>query len=594
MEELFGDAKWYSRAGRTGAPGIKISVQSKKSSSSAVAGGHLDYSKLVTEEDVEEDDERPREAGEGSTLCSSPRRHPNAVIKRQLAATQEKELHFRNALKSVIGEDEPVVERKIDHVATLREQAAKLRERDFKQVRPHAAFLAVSRDDVVAVKLLQGPPVGHYRPRFHAVEEALHIPKIARRQHSPRSRPQAKSPAAASTPAPVSAGGATSSQHSPGALAAQTSLSETIHTTSLGKTMGAASGVPADSVPQAKCTWPFASRSKGHELQLNQSYSTTPSAPFINTSLVDNFAGSKLTCFMSKHVGRQHSPTTINDLSYDSSPPKAKTPTVYMDRQPPRNHPDHVPRTSANVPRGQVLVDIEAGERMKYPRQPTVSLDKVSPHKNEWLSLRSPLQDTYEHHAVASAVSDMTADPREEAAPAHTIDLRRSSRSAKSTPVLDLVYDVDRSAVDKHVPAAIIKEDLFSKRSQNNSASELRSYSVDLVHKKIVHGVSISGMASREQHSKSGRTSPMHLLEAQHKFYDINTAGEHEARGVPKISLFVSREKRAKVNLPAHQFVDTVYDYSPDAGKKSSSGKANVNFDRVLDREHRAPSRADL
>lgn len=610
MDELFGGAKWYSRAGRITAPGIKIPMQSKTTGSSSTAGGFfrkLDYSKLVTEDDLDDEEERPAAApvADGSMLCSSPRQHPNAVSTRLLLVTAEKEAHFLNALQIVVDEEEVTVE-KTGRVSSPVEEAARLRKRDHKKVRPNASFLAVARDKVNTTRLLQGPPVGHYRPRFQAVEEALHIPKISRKHHSPRpKRYGAATPPPPATPPVPLALSPSSAQYSSGVVPPQTALSDTLHSSpSLGNTLTAkpAAAPPVDPATLPKPSWPFASKTKGHELQLNVAYSTTPSTPFINTRLVDNFAGSKLTCFMGKHVGRQDKPTTINDLQYMPAPLKAKTPTVYMDRQPPRDRPEHMPRVSTDVPRGQIAIDLETEERTKYRRPPSVLLDKGTSRQNEWLAYRSPTKDTYEN-TLASAASgssdlmDGSGGPSATPVAGRTIDLRRNIRNrAKAASALDLVYNVDRAVLDKHVPTALIKEDLFpSMQGQEpaNQASELRSYSVDFVHKKVIHNVSISNMATREQHSKSGRVAPPHLLEAQQKFYDTG-AGGNQVPGSPKIALHVSRDKRAQVTLPAHQFVDTVYDYSPEAGKKSSGGMGNVSFDRVLDREHRAPSRADL
>ena len=601
MESLFGNVTWYSRAGRMLAPGIKVAVHgssknnnSKSSSTSAAtaAVSRIDFSKMAPEEiaDDEEDEEVQPAAVAGSTLCSSPRQHPNSLIKRQQVQNQEKELHFRNALQSVIISPEVSESTKVNHVATLREEARLLSERDYKQVRPNAAFLAVPRDKVVSERLLQGPPVGIYRPRYQAVEEALHVAKFPSRHHNTSPRPKH-----ARTPPPAAAAGA----HATPAPSLQTDVtlnatfSETMHSTSLGKTIHTIADVIT---PLPKPSWPFASKTKGHELQINQSYSTTPVVPFVNSSLVDNFSGTKLTCIMDKHVGRRDEPTTqVHDLSYDVSRAiafKAKTPTVFIDRQPPRDKPEHVPRTSATVPRAMVPVDLDSADKVKFKRLPDIAFDKGSPRKNDWLALRSPTQDTYGAPAPTSPSGALDSSFSDPVGPAvRTVDLSRGSPPPKQHQVVDIMYDVDRSAIDKHTPTALIKEDIYQKREVANSASELRSYSVELLHKKVVHNVSIAGMASRDQHSKSGRMSPSMLVEAQQKFY--NTEVVEPVHGSPKIALLMSRDKRAKVILPAQKFVDKVYDYKVDAGR-AAIAKGNVTFDRTLDREHRAPSRADL
>jgi hypothetical protein len=306
---------------------------------------------------------------------------------------------------------------------------------------------------------------------------------------------------------------------------------------------------------------------------------------------------------MSRQMGRISTPAVQNDLIYDVAPSAARTPSVNLRRQPPRQPPARKPRTWEDIPRTQADVDTEAADKIKYSRSPTPLLSKGLSRNDEWLGVRSPLKDTYEH-TMASPDNDGTLLGKSADAVFRSstgtrscsVDLSRSKRNfSKETPALDLVYDVDHSGVEKHVPAAVIKKDIFTKPSSlsANASPELGAYSVDLLHSKVVHNVSLAGMSSRQQQSKSGRTSPAPLTEAQHKFYD--THKDHAPLpSSPKIALGLSREQRAKVIHAAKPFVDVIYDYSVETGKKSASGKGNLDFGRALDREHRGPSRADL
>lgn len=593
--------------------------------------GPLDFSKTLAANEVGSDDANP------SCLCSSPRLHPSVLQKEIYVSRTEKEIAFCESMKPVVSvpltnstgsvatdlssfqksdkarHKSPVVDW-AGARALLQEQTRP------KPQKPSSSFLAVTRAKMDAAGSSSKscvPPVGHYRPRYELLEESpprVKIPK--KRAHSPKRHMKhdttVSSSASAANANHSHLSGAPANHAnvdelmgaamdaSVGAGGAVASLPGTIHDGSrpAGSLLNGSTSSPSTLPRAASPSWPFASKSPGHMLPLNKSWSVEPdpSRQVNYTAVWDGRPTSRAFNSM-RSLGRQGGSAgceaNLKDVFYRVTPGQFTRHTLTPDlhRTTGRHAQIGLPRTSSDVPRAPDVPSAEQAaqwlEVSRFARQPVLVDIKKSGVKHP--SRKPPVP----HGAAPESPLDASAGTSRVQSP----DLsKQSPRSAGRLAVHDLVYDVRYDAVDGNTKSAFIKEPIVQHLQRNNIQPEAISLlypDVSPSRPRVSRDISFDGYVSRDGRSRVGRAADAPAVyEAQQKFYDVESVARNAHRGdVTQMSLQVSRDKRAAVSSPDLVTVDTVYHpESADPLLLPSLRRGMVEIQKMVSRDRRSHS----
>jgi hypothetical protein len=643
----------YSRTGKMTEAMSSSSIRIK--SNTKPSG--IDFSKSLAANELGHNDEPADEA----FLCSSPRLHPSVALKSDYVSRQEMERAFRLSVKSVFearcGSDSNSSHHQAksskSHVplmtpADWKAMKAALREANRKKApQPSSAFLAVSRGKVGGgPNTGSNPPVGHYRPKFHIVEESAPGVKICKpitnspsksprgRHRVPSPQPSARPPAAAAlidvtlrdanaspasplgdVPAFSPGGQQRTGASSPTNLAASISGGKTQFSGSQGA--AAASGAAGVGNRALTPSWPFASASPGHVLQVNRSWSVEPDPTRkVNAALVERRSGgSKANLNLALAPGRRNINDAVNlkDVFYNANPfANSHTPTYKFSVAPGRSRATGLPRTAADVPRAtpvqSTAPDLDVS---KYKRQPVLVDFARSTQMQQTRRLaangssgggatNSPSRSG-SYAMTEGAGSDDAEDgggtrsPQRIASP----DFRKylSRPQLKHAVSTDLLYDVTYQGLDRHVPAAFIKEPVVNHHVKpaglvDNHHNAVYHPSDVSLHPSVVRNIAFDAYVTREKRDRSGREGTVKLNEAQHKFYNTDVVGVNGSGGggLSNMAQQVSRDQRAELLSPKRACVDTVYDGSSTEGLLPGLRRGMVEMDKMVDREKRSHS----
>lgn len=537
----------------------------------------LDFTKMLAANELGSEEQQ------SACLCSSPRLHPSVLMKAEYVSRYEKEAAFKDSMRNVLAQPyvAPAAQPRCQETAHTTHSSPE------PQRKPHshgsAAFLAVSRAQLDKDRRGGIPPVGHYRPRFEVLEESAPRVKIAKHTHHPRQRVHPTPADTSATDISASASAATpQGDHSPNGTDGAPRSPQQVSAPALGQRCQAATAVSSSSP-----SWPFASKSAGHVLQTQKSWSVEPDPNRrCNYAVVEQFTPAKQRGIcMASAVGRRGDSTSVQlkDVIYNSTgnPFRGNTPTPSFTRTTGRDSPERLPRTSAEVPRlrSRTGDPNDALDATKFARQPVLVDLRRSSLKHA--SRKPPPVPPPEGY-------DCNSPPR-----VQSPDFSKYRGHPKPTPKThEVVYDVSFAAVDKHEPSAHITEPLFgTNRSAERCASELDlnpKVEALSLHPHVTRNISFDGYVSREGRENCGRSANVKLqYDAQQKFYDVPL--QSRVPGDPHISTQVSREKRMELLSPPRCRTDEMYVVSADA-LLPSLHKGMVEIDKMLDREKRSHS----
>lgn len=552
----------------------------------------LDFSKLLSANEIGMDDQSP------TCLCSSPRQHPSVILKEEYVTTQEKEATFKASMKGLLM-DSSTQQVEMSPAGSLhsgvnwddtKQKLKELRRECKKKQLPSSSFASVSRR---ALKKSDTPPVGHYRPRFDIVEESPPRVRICKSLGSPRKKEQShKGNSTQSTTAStvVTAVGDISAIGHSGVqddhVAAQNHQSAQ-HPTTAQKPPAAA---PQPQQRAETPSWPFASKSPGHFLQLNRSFSVEPDPHRrINVSIVEVLK-SNTYCSMSKMKGRDSTTNQIaaKDVFYNPKlNPFSKPPTpnfrVTTGRRP---EGEPIPRTSADVERvaSTVFCDPPNAESVKYVKQPVLVDYRRSASRTTSRKMPEPERD-------------------EPMLPPEALEMRRHSPTPEfskytskkvTSPCVDLEYEVDYAAVDRHERTARVYEPsgLAGRGTASNAEAPklVLNPNPALTRHRLGWAVPFEGYVSRTRRSRCGRVpDDPERFEAHNVSYD--SALKPHISGDPKMALHMSRDRRMEIMTPPPCTTDAVYDVKPDAKFASPLRKGMIEIEKMVDRDKASPPR---
>ncbi|CUG93881.1 Hypothetical protein, putative [Bodo saltans] len=654
----------YASYSRTGKMTESMSSSSIRVKTTAKPVG-IDFSKSLAANELGHE-----EPADEAFLCSSPRLHPSVAQKSDYVSRQEMERAFRLSVKNVFEAPPSLLgdtsnSSSVHHntssksvvplmtPADWKAMKAALREANRKKApHPSSAFLAVSRGKVGGgPNTSNNPPVGHYRPKYHIVEESAPGVKICKSLTSPRSSsprgggrhhhgrvpsplhdPTARpSPAVLvdatlRDPSPAGSPLGDAPTFSPGGQQRTGASSPSNLAASLngGKTQFSGSqgaSVPAAGQPQQRAltpSWPFASASPGHVLQVNRSWSVEPDPTRkVNAALIERRSGgSKANLNLALAPGRKkiNDAVHLKDVFYNANPfTSSHTPTYKFSVAPGRDRVTGLPRTSADVPR--VASSSQAApsdlDVSKYKRQPVLvdfarssqiqrTRKLVANHSSPNRSRSTMAGGDEDQNRLEDDSFPASLSPQRVTSPDFRKYLARPQ--LKNVVSTDLLYDVSYQGLDRHEAAAFIKEPVVNHHVKpigliDNHHNAIYNPNDIPVHPTVVRSViSFDAYVSRDKRERSGREGTVKLNEAQHKFYNTDVVvgkqgnGNGGGNGLSNMAQQVSRDQRSEVLSPKRACVDTVYDGSASEGLLPGLRRGMVEMDKMVDREKRSHS----
>ena len=543
----------------------------------------LDLSKALSIAEIHDDVEKgPADSKEGerdAELCSSARVHPTLGKKLELVKRVEKEIAFEAAMKNVmkpVNDSHPSKSTCSTHsrIAEFLNHAKEFSQRKPKE-KNTSGFLSPERQ--WGSRTASSPPVGHYHPRYDAVEiepPAVTIAKDATttllRQRSMRKR------AAAAASKPINAtlvlnGSFTlrdlDTTQSPSFAASVTKASETLPTKSDAKK------------EEIRCTSAFASKvprlkeSKSRHSPVSElKQPTYPQPLHVGAHFV-----------MKQQLGREEFYRQVPqspDLFYNKPLPKLLLPTYEFRKQVPRERARSL-RLSRDVPSAFLATEPGVAERTKF-RKAAMLVDMSHQTSRDVVTNQQKLLQM-EAQVGTSELSNVPLEPPK--SHVYGIDLTKLGphKSEKMRLAQDCVYEPNYDVSRPKNYDVKISSAKTRPADQPTAAAhiEIGRYQTDspLLHRRIVHNITV-GKCGRETRAQSSEP------ECRVGFVDVNfSSQEARVKGNPMLSTHVSRETRMKVVSPSPCFLDRTYDFSVDT--LFPSKRAAVNFTKAVHRaEH--------
>lgn len=617
----------YASYSRTGKMTEAMSSSSIRVKASTKPSG-VDYSKALAANELGH-----QEPSDEAYLCSSPRLHPSVALKTAYITRQEMERAFRVSVKSVFEApadkdaantstalNKSTASNALMTPADWKAMKAALREQNKKKIMPpSAAFLAVSRGKASGnSSTSNNPPVGHYRPKFHIVEESAPGVKICKRLSSPTSargkhrvaspqphaatsqgavdgllslRESNASPSSPNGDPPTFSPGGQQRTGASSPAGGGSNLAASLN----GKTQNSASQATAPAAGQRALTpsWPFASASPGHVLQVNRSWSVEPDPTRkVNAALVERHSGSsKVHINLALVPGRKGigDSVKLKDVFYNANPFSSEhTPSYRFDVAPGRDRTQGLPRTSANVPRvAPEQVAAPDLDMSKYKRQ--ALLVNFSRSLQVQPTRKLSTEKVVNSDSRGGNDEEVPLSPQRVSSPDFRNYLKRPN--PKIAVSGDLIYDVSYQEVDRHKPAAFIKEPVINHHAKPVASEQHHvSYNPDdsTLHPALVRNIAFDAYVTRDKRNRSGREAAALLNEAQHKFYNTDVP-PRRSNGNTGMGQQVSRDQRAEVLSPKLATVDSVYDTNADS-LLPGLRRGMVEMDKMVDREKRSHS----
>lgn len=577
--------KSYSRAGRLlEGRGAARSVSLFNQKSPVLP---MDMSKVLSVTEVN----GAEATGEADALCSSARDHPSVAQKSAYIMLSEKRNLFDNSLHTLVRQDDanpsPVRNKREENFESLATDAS---EQNISS--PHridkgsSSFLAVPRSRTQKVQQ-QNPPVGHYNPRYTAVEPLTYncvLPKqIRNRQRAHTPEPATSSPICSPERSKTSLGDIT--RASPGASP---------------KRKGISDRSPSQEQSANVQTWPFRSRTVAH-------YSPPPTVvsheapPLItyNESLVTK--RQPMLCNMSRDNGRREEPAGISvDLMYNPPLSAIKVANLKMDRTTGRGEVRSKARTSSEVPRSQSRLNIDNYAKFKYAKQAVIADFDKYPSKDVWINSSLPIKLNHStNRSELPSNSGTTLLESMDRTRDVSFKLMLPRRDPKQSDGFGLEYDATFDFKEKHMPSTYLAKApkrQLNATPQHFEASEAIYYTeVDKYKKKLSRSIPFDSFPTREERERTGRASKAVLHETQADLdpsfdaLSLPPTMRPVVKGDPRMGTHVSRARRERALSPPTDSHDLMYSYNVDAHRMPLR-KGAVAFERMVSREHHGGS----
>lgn len=485
-----------------------------------------------------------------------------------------------------------------------------------------SAFLAIPRAKAQQ-PTAQNPPVGHYNPRYTAVdvaEPSTILPKQVRRRAGAAKDGGGHASRGAMTPEPAAVGNSSAAQQLPPRASSALDAPSTPVAQPLSPAKGATTD-PNARPPQP--TWPFRSRTVAHhDASSRAAHNHSPSPSSSSAHAVSIGGGpvhvpsaynealvtkrQPVLCDMGKSLGRREAPRTISvDLMYN--PPiqkQIKVADVRLDRTTGRDGGgggggiSAVPRVGRDVENAQSRLNTDNYAKFKYKKDAVIADFDKYPSKDVWInsSAAIKLSQTAVGTSELPASAGRTVFEQRDRTREVCFKKMVPRTDARMSDGYGLQYDVEEAPL--HVPTVRLDrmpERRLAAAPASEASQVVYNPDVNKFKKKITQTISFASYPDREQRSLTGRATPAVFHETQ-AMLDTNVDAlalpvtmRPVLKGDPRMATHASRAKRERALNPPTDTHDLMYSYSVDE-HKAPLRKGAVGFDQMVSRDRHGGS----